>query len=124
MSTHLTLCETCGHDPAQPDAVRKGEQFAREVERLLQAQAVSAAPLTISRTRCLMACQRHCTALLRAPGKIGYVLGDFAPHREAAQALLDYARHYQHSATGQVPFRDWPAGIKGKFIARIPVLDD
>ncbi len=120
MTTTLVLCETCGYDAAQPDAMRPGERFAREVEALAQSDD----GLTIRRTRCLMACQRHCTALLRAPGKIAYVLGDFRPGGESAAALLDYSRHYQLSATGQVPFRDWPGGIKGKFIARIPVLED
>lgn len=123
MTTTLLLCETCGQDAAAPDAARKGERFAAEIEGLLQAQLEAGAPpLTIKRTRCLMACQRHCTAVLQAPGKIAYVLGDFAPEREAAEALLDYTRKYQQSDTGQVPFRTWPAGIKGKFVARIPPL--
>ena len=124
MTTTLLLCETCGSDAAAPSAVRKGELFAAEVEGLLQEQlAAGAPPLTIKRTRCPMACQRHCTALLQAPGKIAYVLGDFLPEREAAEALLDYSRKYQQSDSGQVPFRSWPAGIKGKFVARIPPLD-
>jgi predicted metal-binding protein len=123
MTTTLLLCETCGQDADMPSATRKGELFAAEVEGLLQAQlAAGAPPLTIKRTRCLMACQRHCTAVLQAPGKIAYVLGDFQPEREAAEALLDYTRKYQQSDTGQVPFRTWPAGIKGKFVARIPPL--
>jgi predicted metal-binding protein len=123
MTTTLLLCETCGQDAVEPNAARKGERFAAEVEGLLQAQLEAGAPpLTIKRTRCLMACQRHCTAVLQAPGKIAYVLGDFAPEREAAEALLDYTRKYQQSDTGQVPFRTWPAGIKGKFVARIPPL--
>lgn len=124
MTTTLLLCETCGQDAAAPSAVRQGELFAAEVEGLLQEQlAAGAPPLSIKRTRCLMACQRHCTAALQAPGKIAYVLGGFAPEREAAEALLDYSRQYQQSDSGQVPFRSWPAGIKGKFVARIPPLD-
>lgn len=112
----LIVCETCGQDGA--DEPRKGEQFASELEAL-GAQA----GVVVQRTRCLMACQRHCTAALRAPGKITYVLGGFAPEPAAAEALLDYATKYAASETGQVSFRTWPAGIKGKFIARIPALD-
>ena len=124
MNTTLVLCETCGQDAAAPEAARKGELFAAEVEGLLQEQLKAGAPpLAIRRTRCLMACQRHCAAVLQAPGKIVYVLGGFAPEREAAEALLDYTRKYQQSDSGQVPFRTWPAGIKGKFVARIPPLD-
>lgn len=120
MTVTLTLCETCGYDATQPEAERPGTRFVREVERQLKADD----ELRIQRTRCLMACQRHCAGLLRAPGKITYVLGDFQAEPEAATALLDYARQYQLSETGQVPFRNWPSGIKGKFIARIPVLED
>lgn len=116
MTTTLTLCETCGGD--EPGERRRGERLADEVERLATGRA-----LVVGRTRCLMACQRHCTAVLRAPGKITYVLGGFAPEPDAAEALLDYAERYGRSETGQVPFREWPAGIKGKFIARIPPLD-
>ncbi len=124
MTTTLLLCETCGSDATAPSAARQGELFAAEVEGLLQEQlAAGAPPLLIKRTRCLMACQRHCTALLQAPGKIAYVLGDFVAEREAAEELLDYSRKYQQSDSGQVPFRTWPAGIKGKFIARIPPLE-
>ncbi|WP_462381582.1 DUF1636 family protein [Pseudomonas sp. Marseille-QA0892] len=112
----LIVCETCGQDGA--DEPRKGERFASTLEAL-----GADANLTIQRTRCLMACQRHCTAALRAPGKITYVLGGFSPDQAAAEALLDYAGKYAGSETGQVPFRTWPAGIKGKFIARIPALD-
>lgn len=125
MTSQLMLCETCGGaDASQPEAPRKGALFAERVERLAREQEeAGAAPLAIARTRCLMACQRHCTALLRGPGKIGYVLGDLAADQDAAEALLDYARKHQQSDTGQVPFRTWPAGIKGKFIARIPVFE-
>lgn len=120
MTVTLTLCETCGYDAAEPEAERPGERFVREVQRQLGASDA----LSVQRTRCLMVCQRHCAGVLRAPGKITYVLGGFSPEPEAAAALLDYAREYQRSETGQVPFRSWPAGIKGKFIARIPVLEN
>ncbi|TBU97193.1 hypothetical protein DNJ95_06575 [Stutzerimonas kirkiae] len=121
MTSQLLICETCGYDAANPEQPRRGALFAEQVERLALERGVS---LRLGRTRCLMACQRHCSVLLRAPGKIAYVLGDFQPDQAAAQALLDYAEHYRISNSGQVPFRDWPQGIKGKFIARIPVLDD
>ncbi len=118
----LIVCETCGYDAQQPDAVRPGAQLAQVLEHELGARPQPG--LTLRRTRCLMACKRHCAVLLRAPNKIGYVIGDFAPVPESARTLLDYSRHYQQSDSGQVPFRDWPDGIKGHFIARIPVLDD
>ena len=69
---------------------------------------------------CLFACSRHCTVHIRAPGKIGYVLGDFTPDAPAAQAILAYAAHHAASAEGQVRYADWPEGVKGHFITRTP----
>ncbi len=67
---------------------------------------------------CLFACGDHCTVHLRAPGKVGYVLGRFTPDADAARAILDYAVHYAVSEHGRVRFADWPAGVKGHFITR------
>ena len=121
MTTTLYICETCGYR-ADAESQSEGALFAREIERQL-AQAPIAG-LALRRTRCLMACQRACTAHLRAPGKINYVIGDFQPNAENAGTLLDYVRRYQDSATGQVPYKLWPEGIKGHFVARTPPLDD
>ena len=69
---------------------------------------------------CLFACTSHCTVHLRAPGKMGYLLGRFTPDAAAAQALCDYAAAYLDSPDGVVRYADWPEGIKGRFIARLP----
>ncbi len=57
---------------------------------------------------------------MRAPGKIGYVLGRFEPTADSARAILDYAVRYADSEIGQVPYREWPEGVKGHFITRSP----
>jgi predicted metal-binding protein len=35
-----------------------------------------------------------------------------------AQAIVDYAIMHSESETGQVPFRQWPIGVKGHFVSR------
>ncbi len=75
-------------------------------------------------TRCLMACTEHCNVHLRAPGKICYIAGRFAPTTESAEAIVSYFGQYLDSATGQVPYRSWPQGMKGHFIARVPPFPD
>lgn len=67
---------------------------------------------------CLWSCGAGASVQLRAPGKIGYVMGGFA----AADApdLLTFAEAYAASADGDVPFDRWPKGVLGHFIARIP----
>ncbi|ATE59276.1 DUF1636 family protein [Thauera sinica] len=118
MHATLTLCSTCGYDPAAPEAERPGERFARRIEARIAERGAPA--LRLERTACLMACKRHCTAALRAPGKYAYVLGDFAADDDAADALLDYVARYQASDTGVVPYKQWPEGVRGHFIARLP----
>ncbi|WP_010163298.1 DUF1636 domain-containing protein [Sphingomonas sp. PAMC 26617] len=78
------------------------------------------ADVAIQQMPCLFSCTEHCSIHLRAPGKVGYLLGRFTPDAEAARAILDYAVHYADSDHGRVPFKQWPQGIKGHFIARTP----
>jgi predicted metal-binding protein len=116
----LYICDTCRFTPdlREHEGRTGGAIFAEHVERCAEQLQMNA--LRLLRTSCLMACTRHCTAHLRAPGKIGYIIGDFLPDAANAAALLDYVRKYQQSETGQVPYKTWPPGIKGHFIARTP----
>lgn len=123
MTAVLVVCETCGYDEQRPEAVRPGELLAQALEAQLAATPNDHRTPRLQRFRCLMACKRHCVVQLRAPAKIGYVIGDFAPDTAAAATLLDYSRKYLLSESGQVPYKEWPEGIKGKFIARIPVVE-
>ena len=122
-NTTLYICETCRFEPAarEHEGRTGGEIFLAELTRQLQEAPLDG--LQLATTRCLMACSRHCTVHLRAPGKINYVIGDFAPDRAAAATLLDYVGKYQQSETGQVPYNTWPEGIKGHFVARMPALE-
>ena len=45
---------------------------------------------------------------------------EFAQTAEAEQAIVDYAAAYLESPEGVVPYRQWPEGVKGHFIVRIP----
>ena len=78
--------------------------------------------VTSRRHACLMGCDHHCNVGLSAPGKITYVMGSFAPEAEAAEALVAFAALYDASETGQVPYRQWPQGVKGHFVSRVPPL--
>lgn len=119
----LYVCETCRYDKAE--RTHEGREGGAILFAHLQQQAAhQGSALRIKTTRCLMACTRHCSVHLRAPGKINYVIGDFEPTADSAATLLDYAAKYQLSETGQVPYKTWPEGIKGHFIARTPPFDD
>lgn len=118
----VVVCNSCRHSrEAQVDAagVRGG---ARLVEALHAVRAADPryAGIAIQQMACFFACSDHCTVHLRAPDKVGYVLGRFQGDVESARAILDYAVHYAASEHGRVPFSLWPEGVKGHFITRTP----
>ncbi len=121
MTTTIFVCDTCrwsAEEKCAPCGRTGGEVLAGHVERL----AEGVPGLEVRRQSCLMGCERHCNTAVAAPGKLAYVLGAFAPGPEAAAAVVEYARLHRDSETGQVSFRQWPKGVKGHFMARIPAL--
>jgi len=113
------LCETCRRAPADPTRPSDGAQLAGLVAQALAAYG-GALPVRVSRTRCLWACKRSCTAHVRARGKPGYVLCELEPTAASAQGLIEYARLYAESPDGAVPFKTWPDAVRGHFLCRIP----
>jgi len=109
-------CRLAGDDAAGP---RGG---ARMVKALRAAKAADPAydGIAVQEMPCLFACTQSCTVHLRAPTRVGYVLGRFEPGEAAARAILDYAVLHAASEMGQVPFKQWPEGVKGHFITRTP----
>ena len=59
---------------------------------------------------------------VQGTGKLAYTLGDFEPGSDAAAAIVSYAELHADSETGQVPYRQWPEGVKGHFVTRYPPL--
>lgn len=112
------ICDTCKRGDALPvDGKTCGEALAN----LIEAQASrSLHAIKIERHSCLMGCDRACNIALQQDGKLTYVLGNFNPSNNDATAIIDYAEMYAASETGRVPYREWPEGIKGHFVARIP----
>lgn len=106
-----------GEGPALSTA---GAKELRAASGALQAGEGDArlAELAVEGTACLFACAQPRSIHLRAPSKIGYVLGRFEPTAEAARAILDYAAACVESEDGVVPFRCWRQGVKGHFIVR------
>ncbi len=119
--TTITVCTTCRNTEARgiKDSPPTGEAFAETV-------AVSArgTPVNIRGVACLMGCDHGCNAAISAPDKMTYVLGRFDGTTEDARALVEYAVLHAESETGIVAFRQWPTGVKGHFIARVPPIAD
>ena len=118
----VVACNTCRFSPEQRDNAdgQRGGALLVSALRRVRASDPRYDGVAVQEMPCLFACTDFCTVHLRAPGKVGYVLGRFAPDEDAARAILDYAVHYAASEHGRVPFKEWPQGVKGHFITRMP----
>jgi predicted metal-binding protein len=120
MPVDVTVCTTCKYGPATAfDAAGRtgGEILATALEAAAGNQS---GQVRIIRHECLWACRQSCAVLIQAAGKTGYLAGRFEAGPAAADAIMRWARAYAESAEGTVPYAQWPEGIKGHFIARIP----
>ncbi len=118
----VVACNTCRHSAESREdgeGVRGGARLVAAL-RAVQESDPCYAGVAVQEMPCLFACTDHCTVHLRAPDKVGYVLGRFTPDEDSARAILDYAVHYAASEHGRVPFSQWPQGVKGHFITRTP----
>lgn len=118
----VVVCKTCriAPDVREDERGERGGALLAAALRMAQADMVKARHIAIEEMPCLFACQRHCTVQIRAPGRIGYVLGDFTPDLDSARAILGYAVLHAQSDEGVVPYAQWPEGVKGHFIVRTP----
>ena len=73
---------------------------------------------------CLWACKHSCTIMLQDENKTGYLAGYFEPTDDAAEAIVDWCDAHEKSDDGAVPFAEWPQGMRGHFIARIPKFEN
>jgi predicted metal-binding protein len=123
MTTVITVCDTCRTEgtekPTDDTMVRDGAKLAA----LVEAASIGNPNVSVRRHSCLMGCKGGCNVALQAEGKLTYVLGRFGPSADAADGIVEYATLHDKSAMGQVPFKQWPATIKGHFVTRIPILD-
>ena len=119
MTTWITICDTCKRDDWVADGrATDGETLAGLVEDA----AKSDPQVRTRRVSCLMGCAHGCNVAIQSDGKLAYTLGRFEATAEAADAIAAYASLHAQSDTGQVPYRDWPAGVKGHFVTRHPPL--
>lgn len=118
----IVACNSCRLTAEARDAAdgRRGGALLVEALRTAKEADPVYSALAVQEMPCLFACTEFCTVHLRAPGKVGYVLGRFTPDADTARAILDYAALYAASPFGQVPYKQWPEGVKGHFITRTP----
>ncbi len=118
-TTVVTVCDTCKREGWQAGS---GATDGAVLAALVEAAAAQTVCVVVRRHACLMGCAGACNVAIQAADKIAYTLGRFDPTPEAAEGIVTYASLHADSASGQVPFRAWPAAIKGHFVTRHPPL--
>ncbi len=121
MTTTITICDTC----KRPDWADRGieKTDGEALAELIEQAALGVKGVKTRRHSCLMGCGKGCNLAIQSPGKLTYVMGDFAAQTDSAEGVVEYALAHHASETGQVPFRAWPAAVKGHFVSRLPVLE-
>src|SRR3546814_18442961 len=118
----VVVCSTCRHSREARDdgeGVRGGARLVAAMKRLKAAEPRYAG-IAVQDMACLFACQDHITVHLRAPDKIGYVLGRFDGYEDSVRATLDYAVLPAASEDGRIRYEHSPAGVKGYFTDQHP----
>ena len=120
----LVFCTTCKQsaDHKTDDEGRTGgESLMQHVRNVLQER--NGEDIKIAEQECLWSCKRHCNVWFRDTERFSYIAGDFEPTRQAAEAIVGWFELHGESELGTVPFRQWPDGMRGHFIARMPPED-
>ena len=121
MTAWITICDTCKREDWPERGMREtdGEIFAGLIEAIANGTGVRT-----RRHSCLMGCGHACNVAIQAEGKLAYTLGGFEGAAEEARGVVEYARLYAESESGQVAYRLWPQAIKGHFVTRHPPLPE
>ena len=122
MTACLVVCTTCrfsSDEPTDSVGLLGGRRLLDAIVALVKDEAADS--LRVEEQACLWACSSHCSLYLSDKDKPAYLAGRFEPTQESAQAIVAFARLYAASPDGAVAYRDWPEGVKGHFIARLPV---
>jgi predicted metal-binding protein len=122
MTTWITICDTCKRTGWEETGMQKtdGEALAEMVE----VAAAGTDDVKTRRVSCTMGCDRACNITVQASGKINYSLGTFEATTDDAVAIVEYAAKHAASKNGQVPYREWPQGVKGHFVSRHQPLSE
>ena len=122
----ILVCATCRSEATREcvdsasTTIRDGARMLEAIDRELAACTGLGIGIASSATACLWACRRGCNLVLRSPSRAGYVLTDLEPTHETACAVVRFAALYAESASGSVPYAQWPTLLRGHFAYRIP----
>lgn len=117
-SITVFVCVSCRRTNAD------GEGFhlpGRPMAEALQARLSGDPNVTVTPVECLSVCNRPCTIALSGPDRWTYVVGNLDTETHLDQ-IADYARAFQRSETGVIPWKERPEAFRKGVVSRVPPL--
>jgi len=109
----INVCVSCKKDDA-----KTGQQL---FDALLDQNTDEA--IQINPVECLSVCNKGTSVAVQSSGRWSYIFGTIGLNGpDEASDLLAYAKQYEDSEDGIVPWRNRPVVIRKNTIARIPPL--
>jgi len=115
------ICRSCvwSESARERDGKRQGTYLLEAVHELIEAEPLPEA-LNLRAVYCLNGCKSPCNVGFRAPGKHHVRFSHLTP--ENAADVIEYARAYQKSASGEVSEDETPAAMQGKMTVHTPPI--
>ncbi len=117
----LVICSTCRFPSGEKfDASGRtgGQVMISELREALVEKGRT--DVSVTEHACLWNCTQSCSVAIRDTERFSYITGRHEPTRAQAEAIIQWFDAHGASPTGEVPFREWPPAMKGRFVARIP----
>lgn len=117
----LVVCNTCRFPDGRKmdDTGQTGGQVMLAALRRVLADGARA-DVRLVEQACLWNCTQSCSVAIRDSQRFSYITGRHEPTLAQAAAIVAWFDLHGATATGEVPFRQWPDAMRGHFIARIP----
>ena len=114
----MYVCRSCVWSEAEReiDGKRQGTFLVDAIEG--RRAELDASEVAMRVVFCLGGCRNPCNVAYRCAGKTALRFNRLTP--DDAQALIDFARLYAASATGDVPPAARPAALRENLIVRVP----
>ena len=115
------VCRSCvwSESARERDGKRQGTFLLEAVKDLIEAEPLPKT-LNLRAVYCLNGCKSPCNVGFRAAGKHHVRFSHLTP--EYAAEVIDYARAYQASPTGEVSEDETPAALRGKMTVCTPPI--
>lgn len=114
----LFICQSCRFSQDQPEGQPADGKVL--LEQVKAHQVESSCEIRVQPVACLWACGSPCVVSFSAPNKPTYLFGTIST--ESVSDLIEFAKKYTQSKTGNVSYKQFPERLKETAIAKVPYM--